>query len=296
MILFDNMTSMIERVPADGQPPSPPTLRVVRTIDVLSRRPAEHLSLAELIRATGMSRATAYAVLTQLTSEGWTLRDASGNYALGPGFAAVARRADAAFPLRSRAVKPMRTLSDSAAVPVFFAERDAESVVITDVVGEPTLRWIRLGRRLDLRPPVCREFVAWATPGDRDAWLDEADPATRDRLVTVLDVVRDRGYAVERLADDSGPMLDMMAALRRSPVTDTIRRRLDDVLGELIAIDYLPDELSDDLAVVTVAAPVFDHDGHVIASLVACPDNRLSVAELTQLGNATVAAANSIYR
>lgn len=294
MVEFDNVTSMVERVPVGGQVPSPPTLRVVRTIDVLSRRPDEHLSLAEIIRETGMSRATAHAVLSQLTMAGWTLRDADGNYALGTGFATVARRADAAFPLRRAAVEPMRTLSTGTGVPVFLAERDGATIAITEIVGEPSLHWIRLGRRLPLRPPVCREFVAWAPEDERGAWLDMAEPNTRERLAEVLDAVRARGYAVERLADESAPMLEMISSLRHSPITDAIRTRLGDVLADLITIDYLPHELGADNAVVSIAAPVFDIDGRVVASLVACPDNHLSAQEVASLGDAVAAAAHAL--
>ncbi|WP_245921415.1 IclR family transcriptional regulator [Nocardia nova] len=274
---------------------SPPTHRVVRVIDLLSRRPAEHLSLARIVRETGLSRATAHAVLTQLTTDGWTVRDLDGNYGLGMGLLAVARRAEAAFPLRRLAADLLREFVAEQGFPVFLAERDDGSIIITEVAGTPSVPWIRQGRRLPLAPPVAREFIAWAPASERTAWIAHADPAHRERLLAVLDAVRDRGYSVERLADESAPVLEALAALRNSPVTDPLRNRLGSMITDLITIDYLPDELGAENAVVTVAAPIFAGD-RVIAAVVACPDTRLSAQHLTALGAAITATAEKITR
>ncbi|MEV5650146.1 helix-turn-helix domain-containing protein [Nocardia sp. NPDC052254] len=272
---------------------SPPTHRVVRVIELLSRRAETHLSLAAIVRETGLSRATAHAVLTQLTAENWTVRDIDGNYGLGLGLLAVARRAEAAFPLRRLAAGPIREFLAEQGFPVFLAERDGESIIVTETAGTPTVPWIRQGRRLPLAPPVAREFIAWAPAAERDRWLDHADPGHRDRLLSVLAAVRDRGYSVERLADESAPVLEALAALRHSPVTDPLRNRLATMITDLITIDYLPDELGAENAVVTVAAPIFAGD-EVVASIVACPDTRLSAQRLTELGTAVTATARRI--
>lgn len=272
---------------------SPPTHRVVRVIELLSRRPLDHLSLARIVRETGLSRATAHAVLTQLTADGWTVRDIDGNYGLGLGLLAVARRAEAAFPLRRLALAPMRDFVAAQGFPIFLAERDGGSILVTETAGTPTVGWIRQGRRLPLAPPVAREFIAWAPAEERERWLADADPAHRDRLLAVLDAVRARGYSVERLADESAPILEALAALRHSPVTDPLRNRLGSMITDLITIDYLPDELGTENAVVTVAAPIFAA-GRVVASVVACPDTRLSAHRLTELGAAITATAARI--
>ncbi|MFI5781607.1 IclR family transcriptional regulator [Nocardia sp. NPDC051570] len=297
------MTPTIGRPRPAGQEPvsendpavaSPPTQRVVRVIELLARHPADHLSLARIVRDTGMSRATAHAVLTQLTADGWTVRDADGRYGLGLGLLTVARRAEAAFPLRRLAVAPMRELAARLRVPVFLAERDNGAILITEVLGTPSVPWIRSGRRMPLAPPVAREFVAWATEPERRAWLDAADPAHRDRLIAVLDAVRTRGYSVERLADDSAPMLEALAALRNSPVTDPLRHRLNAMIADLITIDYLPTELGPENAVVTVAAPIFTAPHTVPATIVTCPDTRLSATDLHHMGTAVRETADRI--
>jgi DNA-binding IclR family transcriptional regulator len=265
----------------------------VQVIGLLARHPAERLSLARIVRATDLSRATAHAVLTQLTADGWTVRDADGNYGLGLGLLTVARRAEAAFPLRRMAVTPLREFAARQGIPAFLAEREDGAVVVTEVAGTPALPWIRPGRRLPLAPPVVREFVAWAPDSEREAWLADTDPAHRGRLVAVLDAVRARGYSVERLADDSVPILEALTALRNSPVTDPLRNRLGAMIADLITIDYLPDELGRDNAVVTVAAPIF-LGRTVTAAVVACPDTLLSGQALTALGAATKQVADDL--
>ncbi|MEU5410312.1 IclR family transcriptional regulator [Nocardia asteroides] len=293
------MTPTISRAEGAGQEAtvdsaSPPTQRVVKVLELLSRYPTDRLSLARIVREAGLSRATAHAVLTQLTADGWTARDADGCYGIGLRLLTVARRAEAAFPLRRTAAPQLRALSERTGYPVFLAERDGESIVVTEVVGDPSAGWIRPGRRLPLAPPVCREFVAWAPEAQRRAWLASAEPAHRDRLALVLDEIRARGYSVERLVDDSTPMLEVLAGLRDSPVTAALRAQLGSVITELITIDYLPDELGQENAVVTLAAPVRDARGAVVAAVVSCPDTRLAARALSELGSATVAAADRI--
>ncbi|MFE1591109.1 IclR family transcriptional regulator [Nocardia sp. NPDC058705] len=273
---------------------SPPTQRVVKVLELLSRHATERLSLARIVREAGLSRATAHAVLAQLTADGWTVRDEDGCYGIGLRLLTVARRAEAAFPLRRTAIAHLRALSEQADVPVFLAERAGGSIVVTEVVGQPSAGWIRAGRHLPLAPPVCREFVAWAPESAQKAWLAAADPAHRKRLARVLAEIRARGYSVERLVDDSAPMLEVMAGLRDSPITAALRAQLSSVITELITIDYLPDELGPDNAVVTLAAPIRDRNGAVVAAVVSCPDTRLSTRALGELGRATVAAADRI--
>ncbi|MGY2060562.1 hypothetical protein ACW9HQ_37345, partial [Nocardia gipuzkoensis] len=198
--------------------------------------------------------------------------------------------------LRRLALDPMRELAARLRVPVFLAERDNGAILITEVLGSPSVPWIRPGRRMPLAPPVAREFVAWAPESERRAWLDTADPIHRERLLAVLDAVRDRGYSVERLADESAPMLEALATLRNSPVTDPLRHRLNAMIADLITIDYLPAELGEENAVVTVAAPVFSEPAVVTATIVACPDTRLSAADLARMGAAVRETAERITR
>ncbi|WP_030173994.1 MULTISPECIES: helix-turn-helix domain-containing protein [Actinomycetes] len=275
-----------------GQP-SPPTQRVVRVIELLAEQTGGRLTLAEIVRRTGFSRATAHAVLTQLTIDGWVARE-DGQFAIGAGFVALARQAERGYPLRRLAAPMIHELAADLGMPAFLAERVAEQITVTELVGVPDMQWIRPGRRIALRPPVCREFVAWAPEAERQRWIDSAPPGARDRLHDVLEVICDRGYAVERLTGDHAEMIDALASLRDSPVSDTVRSRVAGLLAELTTIDYLPEESVGVVAVVTIGAPIIDSEGTVIASIVVCPNREMSADEMAHLGTSVAAAADRV--
>ncbi len=262
---------------------------MVKVIELLCASPDVALPLADIVRHTGMSRATAHAVLQQLTVDGWTIRE-DGAYRIGQGLARLADRIDAAFPLRRSGARAARELAQELDIPVFLAIREEDVVEVAELVGEPLSDWIRRGRRLRLRPPVCREFVAWEPAADREEWIADAPPAIRSRLGLALDAIRARGYAIERLAQDAGQLLDAIAPMSSS----SIRDQIGDLLSQLIEIDYLGHELTGDaIAAATIAAPI-RHDGAVVASLVACPDATLPAAEIERIGAAVAAAADQL--
>lgn len=282
------MTSTVAADDAERQP-SPPTSRVVRVVELLCATPEGALPLADIVRRTGMSRATAHAVLQQLTADGWTSRD-DGDYRIGPALARLAGRIDTAFPLRRAATLAARDLAQHLETPVFVAMRDDDFIEVAEIIREPAYEWIRRGRRLRLRPPIAREFAAWAPPDDREAWIAAAPAAIRTRLGLALAAIRERGYTIERLAPEADQILDAIAPLRSSPIRDQIG----DVLSQLIEIDYLPDELvGDSIGAATIAAPI-RRDAAVIASLVVCTDATLPAAEVERIGAATIAAADRL--
>lgn len=266
---------------------------MVRTIELLADSIETPLSLAEIVRRTGFSRATSHAVLSQLTNDGWVTRQ-DGYFSISAGFVALVRHTERGFPVRRLAASAARDMADSLDLPAFVAERTGESITVTDVVGTPGLEWIRPGRRITLRPTVCREFVAWSPQDEIRSWLDAAPAQARDRLRDVLATIRDRGYAVERLTPDHAKMLDTLSSLRDSPVSDSLRSRVDGLLSELTTIDYLADETVGTVAVVTVGAPIFDESGSVIASIVAVPDREMPAEELHRIGKAVTSAAESV--
>ena len=66
--------------------PSPQTNRVVALVEILSARPNEALTLADVTRRLGVNKSTCYSMLQALTEVGWLLRDPfHKTYRLGPG-------------------------------------------------------------------------------------------------------------------------------------------------------------------------------------------------------------------
>lgn len=286
------MTLTVSDAESEGQP-SPPTQRVVRVIELLADDPGAAITLAEIVRRTGFSRATAHAVLAQLTRSGWVTRE-DGHFTIGAGFVALARHAERGYPLRRLAAPLVHELAADLDMPVFLAERQGTRITVTELVGIPAMDWIRPGRHIPLRPPVCREFIAWSPEEDIEDWVGSAPDGARDRLREVLEVICDRGYAVERLTADHAEMIGALASLKDSPVSDTLRSRVAGLLTELTTIDYLPEESHGHVAVVTVGAPIIDPSGVVVASIVACPNREMLATELEQMGKAVVAAADRV--
>lgn len=261
----------------------------MKVVELLCASPEVALPLADIVRHTGMSRATAHAVMQQLTVDGWTVRE-DGDYRIGPGLGRLADRIDAAFPMRRLGARAALDLSKELGIPVFLAIRDDDYIEVAEIIGEPAYEWIRRGRRLRLRPPIAREFAAWASPADREAWIDAAPPAIRTRLGLALTAIRDRGYTIERLAPEADQILDAIGTLRSSPIRDQIG----DLLSQLIEIDYLAEEFTGDaIAAATIAAPI-RRDGVVIASLVVCADATLPATEVERIGAAVAAAADQV--
>ncbi|MEO9326771.1 IclR family transcriptional regulator [Gordonia aurantiaca] len=294
-----------ERTRQPARPASPPTARVVHIVELLATTDQRSLTLAEIVRQTSLSRATAHAIVSELTDHGWLRRDpATGRYGLGPGFVALARRAGGTDQLQRWAAEATRDLCDRFGIPFFVARRASSDVLTLAAHAFPPHLapesdphpWLRDGSRIRIRPPICREFVAFDPPEDREAWIARAAESTRTRLRMALDVVAERGYSIERMTDDHVAVIEALGSLDTVP--ETLRSRVGDLLTELSVVDYLPEELEAaaeaGVAVVTIGAPVFDEAGSVVASVVACPNATLPLAGFHELADATRASAEAI--
>ncbi|MEE4023469.1 helix-turn-helix domain-containing protein [Gordonia sp. PKS22-38] len=273
---------------------------MIRIIELLASPEQQALPLAEIVRRTGLSRATAHAIVGELIDHGWVLRDVkTGAYTVGPAFAALARAAGSADNVARWASACARELSERFDMAAFVAQRiGSELITVTDHIVPARVRdrddspWFRHGRQVRLRPPICREFIACESAETQAAWLAQAPDTIRPRLQTVLHTIAERGYSIERMTDDHVAMIEALGTLDSVP--DRLRSRVDDLLTELSAIDYLPAELEGDVAAVTIGAPIFDSSGFVVASIVLCPNTTLSAVDLCTLAEETRAAASSI--
>lgn len=261
-------------------------------MSLLVEQPDARLTLADIVRSTGIPRGTAHAIVMQLCALGWLTRHSDNSLSLGLTFLAASRRAARVDIVAAAAAPALRALVQSTGVPAFLAQRDGDAVTVTDQASPEALSSSTPVRSMPLRPPLCREFVAWADDDTRAAWLGAAPADQRPRLSAVLDAVRERGYSIERITDDHRAIIDALGNLGEMPAG--LRSRMADLVSELSAIDYLPDELVGEVGAVSIGAPIFDDDGAVVAALVARPDRTMTADELFRLGDAVHRSATQI--
>ena len=109
------MTDTLGERRSDGQPPdrrspSPPTGRTVEIVTVIADDGP--LTLADIVRRTRHSRATAHAVVSELAARGWVNRTGDGHFTVGPALRDLAVSIAHADPV-SRFARPV--LEDLAA-------------------------------------------------------------------------------------------------------------------------------------------------------------------------------------
>ncbi|WP_240194006.1 MULTISPECIES: helix-turn-helix domain-containing protein [unclassified Gordonia (in: high G+C Gram-positive bacteria)] len=261
-------------------------------------------TLADIVRDTQLPRATVHAIVAELVDARWLTRRAdTGGVGLGPAFLHTARRAVGADRLALDARPAMETLVAQTGAPCFLARRiDDETITVIEYCWPPSVlvehsadvEWMKPNRPIRLRPPICREFVAWSEPATREAWIASAAESDRARLRAALTEIQSRGFSIERITDGHRAVIDALSALDSVPTA--LRARVGSLLTELSAIDYLADELTDgtEAGAVTIGAPIRDASGAVVGAIVSCPHTTMSGRQLREWGALTVAAAESV--
>lgn len=292
-------------VDGQGSPPaSPPTARVVDVIEALAARPGERWSLTDLSRRTGMTRATAHAVLGTLVERGWVQRDGEKNYTIGPALTVLGRELAAARPTEQLAHDAAAKLAAEVGWTCVVVHRstgdpaDADAVVVTDVLAAPgRSSSVIAGNKVPFVAPFGPAFAAWAEAEEQEAWLASAariNPALGDRLRRVLPAVRARGYSLERSDAASSAAFAVLGQLQDDVFGDAVREVLGRVLADLTQVDFVGAELRGRHAVTSIAAPVFDRTGRVALNLSLHPHGVLPAAELRALGEAVATAADAV--
>lgn len=280
----------------DQRQPSPPTARVVDVVETLAG--GARLSLTDLASATGMSRATAHAVVGTLVERGWVRRDEDKTYAVGPALALLGRDLVAARPADVLAREAAAKLAADTGHTAVVVERVGDAVVVTEVVAAPGLSTpIAVGSRVPYAPPFGPAFVAWAPEAEQRAWVaraEEVNPALAGRLREVLPVVARRGYSLERFDSSSAAVLQALALLQDDVLGEAVREVLGRVLATLTRVDFLPGELRGSHAVSAIASPVLDASGRVVLNLALQPRGHFSAPVLRSLGESVAAAADAV--
>lgn len=288
-------------------------------LEFLASRPDERFTLSELARYCDLNKATAHALLTELTATGFLLRHPEEKrYSLGPRLVPLGRAAEKGYRSRDFRSGPLRRLAEAtgtvAAAVALGPHRDQASVIDSVGVGSTLpvpLHWV-------LSPPNGAVFFAWADERDVEAWLARSPAGSGvHHALGALDSTRRHGVTVglavpawRRLMLASGWRRDVANARVQPPggngstsgiAGDGTHRSasLRDVLVDLASTEAVLTDLDDESTtheIAYVAAPVFDTHGLAdLAVVVGWSEGRTCTPhEVRELSAEVMRAADSI--
>lgn len=266
-------------------------------MELLGSQPGRTFSLAEITRELSISRATGHAILTTLAAHHWVVRDnATAAYSWGPAIASLAK------PVGDNRIfhEILRELAESTHTQAFLARRNANTLVVVDSAGQSRSGMrVDRGLRMPLVAPFGRDYIAFSLASSRRTWLEgigKPSVALSRRIKLVLNEIRERGYAVERLGREYLQVYTALRALGGDAEPDAITARLARAFADLTVIDILGAELTEDSthSVATISAPIRDEDGVVAMSISVAPFADLPAAEIEKLAQRVRAAAGGI--
>ena len=274
-------------------------------VELLAGPGNERLRFSEVVRKLGLTQATTHAILTTLCDRGWASRDpVDKTYSLGPALAAMAARVDIARPLAHTAHAAALQLADEFGYAASVVERFGDSLVITAFEDAGQQSGGAPGDRIRYAPPFGVAFAAWDTDQEQRAWINRGaatNSALARRLEEVLAHTRERGFDVDCTTPALTRAAHVVGTLPSDGLPAHVREITDQLLAEFATIGYLPDD-SDDYAprhaqpVATIAAPVFDHRGHVAMIVAVHPLQDLTRKRIDSIGQRAVRLTTNLHR
>lgn len=178
--------------------------KAVLVLDALEAGPR---SLAELVEATGIPRATAHRLASALEDHGLVGRDAEGRFVLGLRLAALGRAATDAFPLADLAGPALAALRDETGESVQLYVRDGDRRVCVAALESPHgLRTIvPLGASLTMEVGSAAKLLRGDADALRRGWAESV--AEREAgVASVSAPVLDAAGHVLAAVSVSGPV------------------------------------------------------------------------------------------
>ncbi|MFE7797339.1 helix-turn-helix domain-containing protein [Nocardia sp. NPDC057440] len=243
--------------------PSPPTRRVVEVVSLLAAA-LDPMSVAGIADRLDIARATATAILAELDSAGWVVRDPNRGYAIGP---ALTGLSSSTLPHGVGDILTALTARTGSGATLSRIEPDRLTVLDVRHGPDRVVPGIPVGHRIPLQFPAGASVMPWRAAAEQNTWLAAAPDAERRTASTLLALVRERGVAVFRpLADDAGMvdlLADLLGAMGPELLQPQLRTRILRQLAALTSRPYSKHELDADTALPLsyLAAPVFDAVG-----------------------------------
>jgi DNA-binding IclR family transcriptional regulator len=259
---------MVQRGQQVDQQNSGLTLTVLKAMDVLDclGGSGEPLSASEIGRKLGISRSTAYRLLTTLSNGGYVKQDLANpeKYRLGFKIVELASSLLNQIELRQQALPFLKELRDSANETVHLVVMEQGQVVYVDKLERSQA--VRMHSSID-----CQGFVHCTAVGKAMAAFMPQD-------------------AVTRIIDRHG-----LPALTPQTITGaaSFLQELQRVRGQGYAID----DVENEEGIRCVGAPIFDHEGKPVAALsLSGPAFRMTHERTRELSGAVRMAALKISR
>jgi len=280
---------------------SPPTTRVTRILDFLSRNPHDRFGVSELARRVQMSKPTCLGIVTTLTDAGYLIRDAQDKtYRLGPALITLGHRAQQSMRVSPAARDELRRLSRRFGTTAALSAVVDDRITLLELVAPAGVGvGVEVGQSYPFAPPVGLMFVLWDDEAVR-SWLakEPTIPLRTDnaRLQRVIAECRADGYLVERLTPGGQRLYALMAGMSAS-LPDELRALLGEIVSDIGERVYLRSETSGARKrheISVISAPVFDH--HQRQAMVASLQigRALTDTEIAERARSLVAAADAL--
>lgn len=241
--------------------------RAADLLNFLAAHPAERFGYSELSRRLDVNLASMHSLLVALVECAYlSFRASDKTYGLGPALIAIGDVALRGDPYVDAARAEMSKLS---------ARRGLESLGFVRAGGDALCvlragprtdpgREVQVGQRLPLIAPLAAALAAWAPDSERESWLERggAPSAGRRQQMRMLDVVRERGYAVALEVEERRRIGEVLRRLRDDPHSQGLHSDLRDLISGLRRREYqLTTGRRATYAVSTITAPVLNAAG-----------------------------------
>lgn len=194
---------------------------------------AEHpVSLAVIVRETGLNRATVFRMLAVLTRMGWVYKnEADSTYALGHKAYELGRQQNRLETITHHARPFVRRLAADIGKTVQLAALEGPQIVICDMVEAPEGYRVSttIGMRLDAHATGAgKALLAWRAPDELRQLYNRHSPhahtartnTTIDGLLHEMAAIRLQGYAVDE--GEMIPGLTCVAAPIMNPIGQAV--------------------------------------------------------------------------